>query len=113
MFFMSTASPRYMGKWSGLAYVNSQQKTMPYGLELDVIFQHNEGNGDTALYQAYMMPVTICVAFFTGVLTGTAARYIKGPSVARTFSDSIFWKVPEDFLNTEDTGGGADQTVNV
>ena len=37
------------------------------------------------------------------MMTGAAARQIKGPSVARTFSDSIFWVVPEDFRKTEDT----------
>jgi hypothetical protein len=33
---------------------------------------------------------------------------VQGPSVARTFSDSIFWRVPEDFQNTEDMGLAAD-----
>jgi hypothetical protein len=31
-----------------------------------------------------------------------AASVIKGPSVARTFSDSMYWIVPEDFQLTED-----------
>jgi len=33
-----------------------------------------------------------------------AASVIKGPSVARTFSDSMYWIVPEDFQLTEDAG---------
>ena len=32
------------------------------------------------------------------------ASVIKGPSVARTFSDSMYWIVPEDFKMTEDAG---------
>jgi hypothetical protein len=31
-----------------------------------------------------------------------AASVIKGPSAARTFSDSMYWIVPEDFQQTED-----------
>lgn len=54
-----------------------------------------------------MLPVTMCIALTAGIISGTAARYVKGPSVARTFSDSIFWKVPEDFAATEDTGSKA------
>lgn len=57
-----------------------------------------------------MMPVTICVALGAGILTGAAARKVKGPSVARTFSDSIFWVVPEDFAMTEDVGQGSGNT---
>ena len=39
------------------------------------------------------MPVCMCVGLATGFLTGGIVKQIKGPSVARTFSDSIFWKV--------------------
>jgi len=46
----------------------------------------------------------------TGMMTGAAARQIKGPSVARTFSDSIFWVVPEDFRKTEDSSSFAADT---
>jgi hypothetical protein len=41
----------YMGKWAGLEFANTQQKTLPYDLELNLIFQHGEGTKDTAAYQ--------------------------------------------------------------
>mmetsp|Transcript_13153 Transcript_13153/g.26277 ORF Transcript_13153/g.26277 Transcript_13153/m.26277 type:complete len:602 (+) Transcript_13153:188-1993(+) len=97
----------YMGKWSGALFGARQTRTLPYDMEYDLIFMHSEGNNDTAEYQGYLMPVTICIATVAGILTGTAARKVKGPSVARTFSDSIFWRVPDDFAATEDVGAGA------
>jgi len=93
-----------MGKWQGLQFGPQQTRTLPYELEYGLIFAHNMGGGETALYQAIMLPVTIAVATVTGMMTGAAARHVSGPSVARTFSDSIFWVVPEDFQKTEDSG---------
>ena len=37
---------------------------------------------------------------------GAAARHIQGPSVARTFSDSIFWEVSLSRITLVVTGGG-------
>ncbi|EKX32066.1 hypothetical protein GUITHDRAFT_121766 [Guillardia theta CCMP2712] len=94
---------RYKGPWSGIQYSSTQTKTLPYWLEMDLTFQHHVGNKDTALYQAsiYMAPITICVGLGTGLLGGLVARWIKGPSVAKTFTDSMYWVVPDDFLETE------------
>ena len=44
---------------------------------------------DTALYQVYMAPITIVIGLVFGFLGGVLAAIIKGPSVARTFSDSM------------------------
>mmetsp|Transcript_61590 Transcript_61590/g.144867 ORF Transcript_61590/g.144867 Transcript_61590/m.144867 type:complete len:603 (+) Transcript_61590:213-2021(+) len=104
---VSNIDTTYMGKWSGALFGTRQTRTLPFDMEYDLIFAHSEGNGDTAEYQGYMLPVTMCIALTAGIISGTAARYVKGPSVARTFSDSIFWKVPEDFAATEDTGSKA------
>jgi hypothetical protein len=51
----------YMGKWAGLEFANTQQKTLPYDLELNLIFQHGEGTKDTAAYQVRY----ICVYMYT------------------------------------------------
>ena len=64
------------------------------------------GGSETALYQALIMPITIGVATVSGLLTGAVAMKIKGLNTARTFSDSIFWEVPEDFRATEDALDG-------
>jgi hypothetical protein len=69
---------------------------------MDLVFKHSEGRQDTALYQVWMAPVTIAIGLVTGLLGGFVAKLIKGPSVARTFTDSMYWVVPEDFAMTED-----------
>lgn len=61
--------PEQMGKWQGLQYGPQQTQTLPYELEYGLIFQHNMGGGETALYQALMLPVTIAIATTTGLIT--------------------------------------------
>ena len=96
----------HMGKWQGQIYTQQQTRTLPYELEYGVVFQRNMGGSETALYQALIMPITIGVATVSGLLTGAVAMKIKGLNTARTFSDSIFWEVPEDFRATEDALDG-------
>ena len=101
----------YKGKWQGTSFTATQTKTLPYDLEYGLLFMHAEGTGDTWLYQLLMLPITIAVATTGGIITGVVARQIKGPSLVRTFSDSILWKVPQDFAMTEDVAGQSADTM--
>jgi len=92
----------YNGRWSSVSAGSVQTRTLPFGAEMDLIFLHSQGNGDTALYQVYLAPVTMVIGLVAGFIAGLVANFIKGPSVARTFSDSMYWIVPEDFQMTED-----------
>jgi len=97
----------YGGRWTSTQAGSVQTQVLPFDAEYDLVFKHSVGNGDTGLYQVYMAPITMCMGLLFGFLAGIMAAIIKGPSVARTFSDSMYWIVPEDFLATEDTGQGS------
>jgi len=106
----------YRGKWSGQSFITTQTLTLPYGGEYSTTFMHSEGDGDTAIYQALMAPVTICIGTGTGIATGYVLRKISGPTVAKTFTDSMYFAVPADFVATEEQDeepGGSGEKLQV
>lgn len=102
IFMVMPIGQAYRGEWSGLSFLTSQTKTMPYSAEYSTTFMHSEGSGDTAMFQAIMAPVTVCIGAGTGLITGYVLRKISGPTVAKTFTDSMYFKVPTDFEATEE-----------
>ena len=107
--------PGIVGTLSGViaaSMINPQSRAGDPGmtgvLQFNLIYGEtflNHGSAtDTAMQQALMLLVTLAIAISSGLVVGVILKLVGGPSVATTFSDSTFWKVPEDFRRTEGKG---------
>lgn len=82
---VSNLDSTYMGKWSGLSYVNSQQRTLPYGLELDKVFQHNEVGLEIdavacCVVSSWSPSAPPPLDFYSVISTSVFLRETQGPS---------------------------------
>jgi hypothetical protein len=59
-----------------------QTRTLPFGAEMDLVFKHSQGNGDTALYQIYMAPITMVVGLVSGLIGGFIGIHSLSPMCA-------------------------------
>lgn len=94
--------PAWVAAIAGVLATSSLTATsvLPFGLEYREIFPRHVGDGDTSSYQAAMIGVTVALGIGWGSVVGIIARVIRGPSIADTFTDAVYWHVPDDFKKT-------------
>mmetsp|Transcript_26548 Transcript_26548/g.63459 ORF Transcript_26548/g.63459 Transcript_26548/m.63459 type:complete len:616 (+) Transcript_26548:411-2258(+) len=76
---------------------DNQSKNLPYLLPWENVLQHRKGQGDAAMAQIIIGPMTIAIALVTGLVAGTVAKKITTLDRHLMFKDDSFFHVPDDY----------------
>eukprot|EP00285_Hemiselmis_virescens_P007624 CAMPEP_0173383260 /NCGR_PEP_ID=MMETSP1356-20130122/5816_1 /TAXON_ID=77927 ORGANISM="Hemiselmis virescens, Strain PCC157" /NCGR_SAMPLE_ID=MMETSP1356 /ASSEMBLY_ACC=CAM_ASM_000847 /LENGTH=623 /DNA_ID=CAMNT_0014338039 /DNA_START=120 /DNA_END=1991 /DNA_ORIENTATION=- len=90
-----------------------QSKNLAYILPWENILQHQKGNGDAAIAQAVIAPMTIAIALVTGLVAGAVSKKVTHLDIELLFKDDTFFHIPDDFqkANHDDDHHRADGDV--
>jgi len=85
-----------------------QSANLEYKLPWENVLQHQAGNGDAAIAQLKIAPMTIAIALITGLCAGAVAKKITHLDLELLFKDDTFFHVPDDFQRGSDAAHDGD-----